>query len=106
MTSYAGAASVFDVMAFKYVEKGIGGATNQLFKTLKKGGAVPEGALKRALIKTGFNANARGLAEGTQESFGDGLLLDALAKTLFDDDRKLITRCRCFRYYRSNKKKI
>lgn len=37
------------------------------------------------------NAFKRGTVEGLQESLGDGMVLDILAKNLYDDDREFIT---------------
>ena len=53
---------------------------------------VREGLLKDTLKKATATANAKGLAEGSQEALGDGMMLDLTAKFLYDDERNLISR--------------
>jgi SAM-dependent methyltransferase len=79
-----------DATVFKYITRVPGANTptvKNLLTNLVRGEAVPSGQLKTVLANTAKAA----LAEGTQESLGDGLTLDAIAKSLYDDDRELIT---------------
>jgi hypothetical protein len=73
-----------DATVFKYVT---GKAGQSLFNALKGGKAVPADQLKLLL----GNAAIAATAEGTQESLGDGMVLDLLAKNLYDDNREFIT---------------
>ncbi len=73
-----------DATVFKYVT---GKAGTSLLNALKGGGSVSSTTLKTVL----GNAAIAATAEGTQESIGDGMVLDILAKNLYDDDREFIT---------------
>ena len=73
-----------DATVFKYVT---GKAGQSLLSALKGGKAVPADQLKLLL----GNAAIAATAEGTQESLGDGMVLDLLAKNLYDDNREFIT---------------
>lgn len=88
--AYGLTTGALDATVFKYITRVPGANTptvKNLLNNLVKGQGVPSGQLKTVLANTAKAA----VAEGTQESLGDGLTLDAMAKSLYDDDRELIT---------------
>ena len=88
--AYGLTTGALDATVFKYITRVPGANTptvKNLLTNLVRGEGVPSGQLKTVLANTAKAA----LAEGTQESLGDGLTLDAMAKSLYDDDRELIT---------------
>lgn len=89
--TYAGLSAALEVTAFKYIGNMLGNQVKSL-EQMRKGGKVREGLLKDTLKKAAASANAKGLAEGSQEALGDGMMLDLTAKFLYDDERNLISR--------------
>lgn len=87
---YGAVTGALDATVFKYVA-GMKGPLQTLLSRVKLGKAVPEGTLKKALGQASKNAIKSGIAEGSQESLGDGAVLDLLAKNLYDSDRNVIT---------------
>ena len=90
MLTYSSIAAALEFTAFKY----IGGLLSNQVKTLeqlRKGGKVREGLLKDVIKRTAGIANAKGLAEGSQEALGDGMMLDLTAKLFYDEDRELFS---------------
>jgi len=90
MVTYSSLSGALEFTAFKY----LGGLFNNQVKTLeqlRKGGKVREGLLKDVIKRTAASANAKGLAEGSQEALGDGMMLDLTAKLLYDEDRELFS---------------
>ncbi len=88
--AYGLTTGALDATVFKYITRVPGANTptvKNLLSNLVRGQGVPSGQLKTVLANTAKAA----IAEGTQESLGDGLTLDAMAKSLYDDDRELIT---------------
>ena len=87
---HGGIAGLLDATVFKYVA-GAPSIINKTLNTLAKGGKVSEKAAKTAFSVAARNALGRGGLEGTQESIGDGMVLDLIAKNLYDSDREFIT---------------
>ena len=87
---YGAVTGALDATVFKYVA-GMKGPVQTLFTRLKFGKEVAEKDLKKALLAASRNAIKSGIAEGSQESLGDGAVLDLLAKNLYDSDRNVIT---------------
>ena len=87
---YGAVTGALDATVFKYVA-GMKGPIQTLFTRLKFGKEVAEKDLKKALLAASRNAIKSGKAEGSQESLGDGAVLDLLAKNLYDSDRNVIT---------------
>ena len=81
---------MLDATVFKYVA-GMPNALKSVIGAAQKGKSVSEPLFKSALAQASKNALKRGAAEGIQESIGDGMTLDIMAKNLYDDDRKFIT---------------
>ena len=87
---YGAITGVLDATVFKYVA-GMPNALKSVIGAAQKGKSVSEPLFKSALAQASKNALKRGAAEGIQESLGDGMTLDIMAKNLYDDDRKFIT---------------
>jgi len=87
---YGAITGVLDATVFKYVA-GMPNAFKAVIQKARMGKSVSEPLFKHALGQASMNALKRGGAEGLQESIGDGMTLDIMAKNLYDDDRKFIT---------------
>ena len=88
--AYAGTGAILEATAFKYVA-GLPNALRKALVTLNAGGKVAEPTAKTLFKTLSSNAIKRGTVEGLQESIGDGMTLDLIAKNLYDDNRNFIT---------------
>jgi hypothetical protein len=88
--AYAGTGAILEATAFKYVA-GLPNALRKALVTLNAGGKVAEPTAKTLFKTLSTNALKRGTVEGLQESIGDGMTLDLIAKNLYDDNRNFIT---------------
>ena len=87
---YGAITGALDATVFKYVA-GMPNALKSVLQKAKIGKPVSEKLFKSALAQASSNALKRGAAEGLQESIGDGMTLDIMAKNLYDEERKFIT---------------
>jgi hypothetical protein len=87
---YGAITGALDATVFKYVA-GMPNAFKAVLQKAKVGKPVSEKLFKTALAQASSNALKRGAAEGLQESIGDGMTLDIMAKNLYDEERKFIT---------------
>ena len=87
---YGAITGILDATVFRYVA-GMPNALKSVLQKAKMGKPVSEKLFKSALSQASSNAIKRGTVEGLQESIGDGMVLDIMAKNLYDEERQYIT---------------